>query len=479
MTVKLKTAYALLLILVLMALMVPAVGETQARYENTEVWNTVLTDLPDQVSSNYLENKENMPLTIVLEDMEETTVRLDVPIMLQSGMDVAGALTWRVDRPGYASAKMYLDGRELNQGESVELTDAPITVNLVILAEEDAFQDPREALEVNVIVNWGNTLEGTFRTRLAAVPVPETEPVTEPTTSPDETQEDTDPAGNPEESGETDETDGIHESGESEPEETEPAPAEETEPVVVPTVQLDAPGTYPAEGELSLKITPSQGVTRVQVGLLEITPATQERTGSVEILTLPEYTRFRYAGKQMQYMLPREGMLNLEFIPGQSTELLLDLTRTSLAGQDLQLAVVYYGEEDLLLNVLPISSMAQAAAPEYKLDARVLNKTNAITMDIPAQWVTILTAKADDSWWEIEWWNGSSYVPVFYLKPVVNVARQQLEIACDQANLPLAGTYRLTIRVTDGNTPVRETQDTFFVVYSDYTEIIETGGAEQ
>ena len=476
MTVKLKTVYALLLILVLMALMIPAVGETQARYENTQVWNTVLTDLPDQVSSNLLSGDSRRPVTILLEEMEEENDVLYVDITLQSGVDVAGALTWRVDRPGYASAKIYLDGRELNQGELVELTDVSITVNLVILAEEDAFQDPREALEVNVIVNWGNTLEGTFRTQLAAVPVPETEPVTEPTTSPDETQEDTDSAGNPEESGETDET---HESGEFEPEETEPAPVEETVPVVVPTVQAEAPGTYPAEGELNLKITPSLGVTRMQLGLLEITPASETRTGSMGILPMPEYTQFRYGEAAMQYMLAQAGMLNLEFTPGQTMELRLDLSRTTLAGKELSLVLIYYGEGPEPLNLIPLSSEAQAPTPEYKLDSRVLSSTNAITMEIPAQWVSILTAKTDDSWWEIEWWNGSNYVPVFYLKPVVNVAGQQLEIACDQANLPLAGTYRLTIRVTDGNTPVGEIQDTFFVVYSDYTEIIETGGAEQ
>jgi hypothetical protein len=468
MTVKLKTAYALLLILVLTALMIPTVGETQARYENTQVWNTVLTDLPDQVSSNLLSGDSRRPVTILLEEMEEENDVLYVDITLQSGVKTEGVLHWSNYYPYFISAEMYLNEQKLEDGVILTVTEAPLTLTLKLVPTEEAFAEPRAAQIVQVDVTWGNTLEGTFQTTLAEIPEPVTEPATEPTTAPDAEPDSTEPSEAEEET-----------AADTQTEETEPAPVEETVPVVVPTVQAEAPGTYPAEGELNLKITPSLGVTRMQLGLLEITPASETRTGSMDILPMPEYTRFRYGEAAMQYMLAQAGMLNMDFTPGQTMELRLDLSRTTLAGKELSLVLIYYGEGPEPLNLIPLSSAAQAPAPEYKLDSRVLSSTNAITMEIPAQWVSILTAKTDDSWWEIEWWNGSSYVPVFYLKPVVNVAGQQLEIACDQANLPLAGTYRLTIRVTDGNTPVGEAQDTFFVVYSDYTEIIETGGAEQ
>ena len=481
MTAKLKTAYALLLILVLMALMVTAVGESQARYENTQVWNTVLTDLPDQVSSNYLEYNDRMPLTVVLEEIESESDVLFTEITLQSGVKTEGALHWSNYHPGWISAEMYLNEQKLEDGVILTLTETPLKLTLKLTAADDSFAQPRPEQVAEVKVTWGNTLEATFRTLLAEVPEPEpeppvTEPVTEPATEPpadsgdpeaDAEEQDSEPTDDPDESGET---------GETVPEGSEPAPAAPA------TLQVEAPEAYPAEGELSLKLTPSWGVTKIRLGLLAITPATEEENGSIEILPLPEFTRFRYAGEKMQYMLPREGILNLEFTPGTATEVLLDLTRTSLAGQNLELVVLYYGEDSgNPVNLIPVSSMAQTAAPEYKLNERVLNKTNMITMELPEQWVTVLTEKQqeDDSWWDIEWWNGSSYVPVFYLKPVVNVAKGQLEISCDPANLPLPGRYRLTIRAADGNTPLGEAQDTFFVIYSDHTDIIETGGAEQ
>ena len=127
MTVKLKTAYALLLILVLTALMIPAVGETQARYENTQVWNTVLTDLPDQVSSNLLSGDSRRPVTILLEEMEDENDVLYVDITLQSGVKTEGVLHWSNYYPYFISAEMYLNEQKLEDGVILTVPDGTDT----------------------------------------------------------------------------------------------------------------------------------------------------------------------------------------------------------------------------------------------------------------------------------------------------------------------------------------------------------------
>lgn len=270
---RIKTYWLLLLVLIYTATAVLSVGQTQARYENTASWDTVLGEAEEMVTSDLLQSVTGPNVTVLLGEMPRKTYQ--IPITLTSGADVEGELTWEVEQPGYLTVEMSVDNTALAMDDPEAVTEEkgnlvrleagkPVTVMMRLIPEKDIFTAPRSAEKVLIHVYWGNSLQGSFLVEFPAVEEEpeETEPeATEPeATKPEETEpvvtepEATEPEATEPEVTEPEETEPqATEPQETNPEATEP---ESTEPDMtdpVPTIpensdpeQIDPENTDPA-----------------------------------------------------------------------------------------------------------------------------------------------------------------------------------------------------------------------------------------
>lgn len=222
---KTNSYWLSLIALLLVASMVLSVGDTQARYVNTTVWNTVVYPTSDQVISDCLRPEGQ---TILLGQMPQDS--LEITFTLESTRAISGKLSAVVDLDDLLDVELSQEKVEMEAYETVEIT-------MTLIPTDMAIDTPRPELDVNILVKLEGMLSGTFRVTL-----------------PELTEEDlgilpTEPEEIEPEETEPEET----EPEETRPEETEPDP---TEPEATEPEPTDPEGEQPTENTEPTENTP-------------------------------------------------------------------------------------------------------------------------------------------------------------------------------------------------------------------------------
>ena len=475
---KKKIAYWLLLITVLyLAGSVMSVGESQARYVNTATWYTVAEPIRNNPTSDCLEPVTQPPITVLLGQMTQES--REISFTLDSRTDTSGMLAWGVDSPDYLDVRVQIGDTSLSSGDTVSLTgETPVTVTMLLSLTEKALE-PRDGMNVNIQVSFGETLAGTFRVELmpvdgqilAATEQETTEPevteleATEPeVTEPEATEpEVTEPEVTEPEVTEPEVTEPeVTEPETTEPETTEPevTEPEATEPeVTVPpaTIVLESAQTYHSACLIPLKVI-SDGDTKTSLQLVS----------GESVLDFPRGTRFSLDKGASWFMLYQAGALQLDVTAGTPLTVLLDLSHTALVTEP-SLTVTAGTGEAITLTV--------NTAPLYTANTQVLNKNTELVVTLAELWqncqlvysVEVLLATEESKY----------YVPVVLSEDglMAELSGQKLRIRTGDI-LPPAGTYRLNLRWMDQGICVGQTQLSFFINYAAKQNVTQAGGAQ-
>ena len=167
---RIRSYWLVLLALLVLGNLITSVGQTQAHYVNTTVWNTVVEPMENVVSSDYFVSVSDAPLTVLLGDMTENEYL--VVFDLESTADVTGTLTWSVDKEAFLDVEMSINGKALEQDGKVELAAGTSEVGMNLSVTEKARTTVHEKMDINVTVNWNDSLQSTFRVTLPGVEVP-------------------------------------------------------------------------------------------------------------------------------------------------------------------------------------------------------------------------------------------------------------------------------------------------------------------
>lgn len=505
---KRKTSVYCLLLLAVLILTgaVLSVGETQARYINTVVWNTYVEPMADEAEAVTFTPADS--LTVLLGEMDGNTD--SVQFYVQSPSGATGSLTWSEDAE--LEIRMQQGDAVLNRNDSLTLP-AETPVKLVMILTDQG--QPREAKTVEVAVTWTEipqegeteeapeTLTATFRVELAAVEEP-TEPPTEAPSTEEPTEEPTEavsepatePAAPP--AGEEDQEPVAEETSEPSTEETtapaeeEPSEEEPTEPPLA-KLELEALSCFDPAQVLPFWISAENGAT-VRLGFGTYADA----ASAAEMQPFPVNTRFSLDGGQSWFLLYRKDTVSLD-LSGETQLVLLDLSGAALAtGSPLTLMAEGWSET---------TQPAQATATVTPLlqtctmESRIMAKYKPLQLTLTEHWpisteetptdysVTysverlVVTGSADEGY-------GKEYEPVELPAENAGVEEQTgTMLAADRtgqtltirtgSTLPPPGTYRLSLNWTYREICIGQTQVTFFINYLNDSDSAQTGGAEQ
>ena len=191
---RIKT-YWLILLLVLMSVnLALSVEPTQAHYLNTAVWNTVVETEENVVTSKFLSKVSDAPLTVLVGEMPMEAY--PVEFNLDCSRDVTGSITWSVDHPEYAQVFMSIGDMGLVPNSEIQLEMGKHDVTMHLIPTNYARNTVHDALDINVSVNWADSLQGKFRVTLPAVTeadlAGDSAAPDEPGTNPDKPTTDTD-----------------------------------------------------------------------------------------------------------------------------------------------------------------------------------------------------------------------------------------------------------------------------------------------
>ncbi len=259
---KTNSYWLSLIALLLVASMVLSVGDTQARYVNTTVWNTVVYPTSDQIVSDCLRPEGQ---TILLGEMELDA--LEITFTLESTRAISGKLSAVVDLDELLKVELSQEKVEMEAYETVEIT-------MTLIPTDMAIDTPRPELDVNILVALDGMLSGTFRVTLPELTeedlgiIPTEPEETEPEeTEPDPTDpEETEPEATDPEATEPEATEPqVTEPEAAEPEQTQP----ETEE---PSQSQPTESTEPTENTQE----PTESAPSDQTGEDSVTPNTSE-----------------------------------------------------------------------------------------------------------------------------------------------------------------------------------------------------------
>lgn len=172
-----KVCWLLLSVMISLMGMVMSVGQSEARYQDTVIWNTVVTSQSVGVISDYLIGNDEAPLTVLVGELplqNQTMVSFGLKSL---GEDAKGKLAWSVKEEGYAQ---YLDIFMRSGPENIALNteleliaDVQMDISMVLMPTEIARSTEHEELIINVLVTWGDNMWGTFQVILPEVKAPE------------------------------------------------------------------------------------------------------------------------------------------------------------------------------------------------------------------------------------------------------------------------------------------------------------------
>ena len=526
----------LLAVVVLAAGAILSVNSTQARYVSSTMWNTIALPGEETVTSDCLRSASDAPMTVLLGEIspegQKIAQRHQADFCMESTKDVAGALTWSVDKPEYLRAAMYMGAVELQQGSEVALKEKePVTVIMYLTATDAAGSQSHEAMTVKVNVSWGDSLQGAFAIDLAEVIMQE--PVL-PEENPD-TQEPTNPEGTEPSEGEgtnSDETESSEGEGtnsdETEPSEGEGANPDETEPSEGEGTNPEGTepsegegtnpeGTEPPEGETETGNTTepptedpvqdpdNEGFVQIKTikgftkdAMLQITVETDNQADSLALgmvsqdgtqqIGFPGKTCYSLDHGNSYYMLYHGGQIRLTV--KESHNVLIDFSRTVLQGGVLNLQLNAYKNDVLHASAQTSTEISTEAL--YQLDSPILKDKETLKIVLNSQWtdypvacsmekITTVTSEQGDFTQRME----IDPVLAGFEITVTEDPEGDIVAVTGAKQRPAAGSYVLHLQWSDDGMGIGQTEIPFFVNYypdiqpKTESETETTGGAEQ
>lgn len=280
----------------------------------------------------------------------------------------------------------------------------------------------------------------------------------------------------PEGSKEPDNNEEPKDNGESKEPEKSEEPETPAEPAK-PGIHMESLESFDMNQLLPLKLTLSEEVTAIRLGLWQDGVLVGETMTDPSITSLPAGTRFSLNGGKSYYMLYSGKALELSNGSLTSLNLLLDLSCTGLnTKKELVLGMEAYAGENLLkrcaLTVKADAVAAKLMVPEGTGEAsgRILTRGSTLTLELPMDWkqaqmeqtLEILTLNAaGESVYETVNLNSSAWK----MEIVSDEKTHSLQLQPGQT-LPQAGTYRLTITWRYEAICYARTQTTFFINYA-------------
>lgn len=271
------------------------------------------------------------------------------------------------------------------------------------------------------------------------------------------------------------------EEGEEPTEATEP-PVETPVPPVIP---VDAVARMTLSEELALQIGVPEEITAIQIGMgLEIPGNADGDVPQMVYAPLPEYTCYSLDQGQSYFMFYYPGMIRLETTPGETVTVMMDFSSTQMDTEELILTFMGWRENEMWGTGIAVVAVDKDRA--VTLSSRYLEPETPLVIEIPDEWegytMTYRIEKLTCSWSQ----DGKT-CDVYYesVNPeeagiivTVDTSAGTLTMETDTV-LPDAGTYRIVMSWSSEDINTRQVQETFFINYLAYSEVLETGGAEQ
>lgn len=442
-----------------------SVGHSQARYNNTAVWYTVAEPADFTVTSNYLEQTDQPPVTVLLGQMGLEPREFSVA--LSSATAVSGPLTWDVDKPEYLDVRV--ENREilLDHGDAVSLEGQTPEILTVTLTPTAKAAEPREAMNVNIQIGWSDALSGTFRVELSQVEeIAPPETTESETTGPETTEAETTEAEATEsEVTEPEATESeVTEPETTEPETTEPetTEAEIIEPEVsepLPVMAMEGCEVYHPELMFPLYISADRNIkTSLQI-------ITEDG-----IQPFPQKTRFSLDQGASWFLLYQAGEIPLNVQAGESATVFLDLSDTDLAAEP-GLTVTAGADTAYALTAI--------TQPLFQMNSRVLTKDTQVQIAFARLWQDCELTCSVEMLVSTE--NGKTYVPAevssdtLITQLTTDGEKPQLDIQMG-STLPQPGTYRVNMRWQHQGICIWQGQTNFFINHTGNSITNQTGG---
>lgn len=461
--------WLLFLALLLGGSMLLSVGQTFAKYSNTQVLNTVLPMVNSESASDCLVSRGSQTILLGTISGDSPT---EASFTVSSGKAMSATLCANVDKEDYLQASFRMDSAvgqvtltdgllEMGENAKAELTLVLTPLPDVRLSEE----------QVSISVTLGDILSGTF---LATLPEPpSSEPPSSEPPSSEPPAEPESPAVDITEPGlETDSPEQAEaETGSSAGEGENPPETEQTEPlseeaalesVYFGNGTIKTVSVFEPDGILPVVIVPDGEADRVVLGIGGETEAVMSG--------FPARTRYSLDSGESYYLLYNGGTIDLLAESGGEISLLLDFSGcTPSESQTITLVGEEYSQTQLTGR---FSGDTAALGEEITLPEAVLltAEKSSESLTIPKvgdDWTSVITVEmlgTDE--------NGAvCYKPLTLedssITAQITPGEQEntLNLSIGDKK-PAAGTYRVTIEWTFEGVCFKKISTTLFIVYS-------------
>ena len=537
---KRTIAYCLILLALLtMSCLVLSVGEAQARYINTVVWNTYVEPSEGETQQQFFTPDES--LTVVLGEMdtlgEKDNAWYMVKFAVPGEAGTTGSLTWeQILAEGQEPALevgMILGDENLDQEYPLTIEEESDTMLTMVLQNKIRRQEPET---VYVRVTWtripgedeepedAEPMTAVFQVILPAEekseeestePIPEEEPAEEETTEAavDETEETAaDEAApqartNPEQPTEETTEESTGETSEEMTEETsepedEPDEEETTEPVTEePTlpkqqIHMESLAWFDPTQPLPVWIT-VDNAAQVELGFAYY----YDDVSGAEMWPLPRYTRLSTDGGKTWLLMYKEDTMILNLEQG-TTAMLMDLSKAQLDA-DVPRTLLATGWSESTTAGEASVGVTPLEAP-YTTESRVMTANAPLKLALTDHWflntedtptdynlsysverLTILGS--EEAGFRKEYEAVTLEQPGEEEDPTEGESVPTLTAELKSHNLilrvgsnpPLPGTYRINLEWKYKDICIAYEQIAFYINYTNDTDSAQTGGAAQ
>lgn len=251
-----------------------------------------------------------------------------------------------------------------------------------------------------------------------------------------------------------------------------------------PVIQLSTLGSSPSGAALPVKVGVVEGIEQIQLGT--------GSNGETGISAFPAYTRYSLDGGESDYMLYRAGLITLEADAAQPAAVLLELPAAAQAeDREVVLTAQAFANQSLIGS----ASVSTKVTMEQLCQIRspILSQKSPLEMVLPGGWkdgmleyaIEMLSNVSADgevpeqTYVKVDLTGEKPGLVVTYsADPENGEAAHMLKIQTGET-LPTPGTYRVNMKWTYEGICFEQTQITFFVNYSVYSDLDRTGGTEQ
>ncbi len=170
---RIRAYWLLLLVLLYTLSLTLGIGETQARYDNTAGWDTMLQGVATGITSDCMVGRDDAPMTVLVGE-----ISIELPTKLQfwlrsDGMgNPEGALSWKIleeEYIQYLRLEMSAGANSIENGTNIQLLDGfSMNFELTLTPTDNARNVAHEALLIPILVGWGDSMRGLFHVQLPA-----------------------------------------------------------------------------------------------------------------------------------------------------------------------------------------------------------------------------------------------------------------------------------------------------------------------